>query len=253
MQSLSFTPQRPKNGLIGHRGLAALAPENTLASFTAAALHGLDWIEFDVQLTKDNDLVIFHDDTLDRTTNGHGLLYEHTVTELLTLDAGSWFRADYKGEAIPIFSEILPTLLALPLTLNIELKLPTSHTPLHTKMLTERFCEVLAAWPKSTPLPLVSSFYWPILEHVKATFPLLPVGYLCEQCAPQIIEKISTVTNAACHTDFHNLNPEIIALAKKYNVPLLAYTVNQVEIAQQLLENGLFAVFSDFPLFNSTI
>ncbi len=249
MQISLFTPQRPKNGLIGHRGLAALAPENTLISFTRAALHGLDWIEFDLQLTKDNDLVIFHDDTLERTSNGQGLVYEHTVAELSLLDAGSWFHAQYKGEKIPVFSEILPMLLAFPLTLNIELKLPHSPSMTHMEMLAEQFCQRLGSWPKNTPLPLVSSFCWPVLELVKAAFPLLPIGYLCDDCSPETIEKIAPITNAACHAYVNSLCPEIITAAKKYNVPLLAFTVNQLDTAQQLLANGLFAIFSDFPLF----
>lgn len=243
-----FTAQRPKNGLIGHRGLAALAPENTIISFTLAKVKGLDWVEFDIQLTKDDALVIFHDDTLERTTNGHGLLYNHTLAELTALDAGTWFHRDFHSEKIPVFAEVLPQLWYLGLFLNIELKLPENPTPEHSQRLANAFMKILKTWPTEKPLPLVSSFHWPTLDQVKAQFPILPVGYLCEVCTPLILKTIAQIPNAACHTNYESLSPMLISQAKAQNTPLLAYTVNDVTLAKNLLNQGVFAIFSDFPL-----
>src|SRR6266700_421843 len=93
--------------VIGHRGAAGLAPENTFAGFDLALEIGVDGIETDVQKTKDGKLVLFHDDLLDRTTNGTGVLQEMSWQELQRLDAGSWFDSKYAGERIPLLIEAL--------------------------------------------------------------------------------------------------------------------------------------------------
>lgn len=93
--------------VIGHRGAAGLAPENTFAGFDLALELGVDGIETDVQRTKDGKLVLFHDDRLDKTTNGTGVLQETSWEELQQLDAGVWFDAKYTGERIPLLVEAL--------------------------------------------------------------------------------------------------------------------------------------------------
>lgn len=108
-----------KNNILvaGHRGLPDRFPENTLPSFLGALDAGVDMIELDVRMTADEELVILHDPTLERTTNGSGLLADHTLAQLRALDAGSWFSPQFTGEKIPLFTEFLeltrnhPTLL----------------------------------------------------------------------------------------------------------------------------------------------
>lgn len=93
--------------VIGHRGAASLAPENTFAGFDIALQLGVDAIETDVQKTKDGKLVLFHDTHIDRTTNGSGVVYQLTWHELRELDAGSWFHPQYKDEGIPLLIDFL--------------------------------------------------------------------------------------------------------------------------------------------------
>ena len=93
--------------VIGHRGAAGLAPENTFAGFDLALEIGVDGIETDVQKTKDGQLVLFHDDLLDRTTNGTGVLQEKSWQELQQLDAGLWFDDKYAGQRIPLLLEAM--------------------------------------------------------------------------------------------------------------------------------------------------
>ncbi len=93
--------------VIGHRGAAGLAPENTFAGFDLALELGVDGLETDVQRTKDGKLVLFHDDRLDKTTNGTGVLQETSWQELQQLDAGSWFDTKYTGERVPLLLEAL--------------------------------------------------------------------------------------------------------------------------------------------------
>src|ERR1700694_1070503 len=85
----------------GHRGAMSLAPENTLAAFALAREVGADGVEFDVQLSADGEVVIIHDHTLERTTDGRGAVAERTLAELKKLDAGRWFDVRYAGERIP--------------------------------------------------------------------------------------------------------------------------------------------------------
>lgn len=93
--------------VIGHRGAAGLAPENTYVGFDIALELGVDGIETDVQRTQDGKLVLFHDDLLDRTTNGTGVLQATPWQELQQLDAGSWFDGTYAGERVPLLVEVL--------------------------------------------------------------------------------------------------------------------------------------------------
>lgn len=93
--------------VIGHRGASKIAPENMMASFDAARRLGAHGVEFDVQQCVDGELVVVHDFTLDRTTNGSGLVVATAVDGLSTLDAGSWFSPDFAGERVPRLSEVL--------------------------------------------------------------------------------------------------------------------------------------------------
>src|SRR5437763_13614314 len=92
--------ERGRVWVVGHRGAMGHCPENTLASFARGLELGADWIELDVHLSRDGQLIVIHDETLDRTTNGHGLVKDHSLAELKQLDAG-------QGQAIPTLAEVL--------------------------------------------------------------------------------------------------------------------------------------------------
>jgi glycerophosphoryl diester phosphodiesterase len=111
----------PEKGLCAHRGAMATHPENTLAAFHEAIKKGAHMIEFDVYLTKDNQPVVIHDATVDRTTNGKGRVSDLTLKEIRQLDAGSWKSPDFAGEKIPTLSETLQ-IMPLNIWLNIHLK-----------------------------------------------------------------------------------------------------------------------------------
>jgi len=105
----------------GHRGASAYAPENTLPAFQLAVEQGADGVEFDVQLSADGRIVVIHDETVDRTTNGHGAVADLTLAELQSLDASAG-KADYSGARIPTLAEVLDLLTPTRLRINIELK-----------------------------------------------------------------------------------------------------------------------------------
>ena len=110
-----------KTKIIGHRGGAAGFPENTLAAFKKAVELGADGVEFDVQLTKDGEVVVIHDELIDRTMSGSGLVKDHSLSQLRQLSAGEFFSPDFKEQKIPTLAEVLEIVQDLEV-INIELK-----------------------------------------------------------------------------------------------------------------------------------
>ena len=108
--------------VIGHRGAAAYAPENTLEGIHTAADLGVEWVELDVKLTRDGVPILFHDDTLDRATNGSGLVAQTDYEDIRQLEAGSWFGDSFAGVQIPTLEEAVDVLIERGLGLNLEIK-----------------------------------------------------------------------------------------------------------------------------------
>lgn len=106
---------------MAHRGASALAPENTLAAFARAMDTRATWLELDVHLSRDGEVIVMHDHKVDRTTNGSGAIAEMTLAELKALDAGSWFGAEFANEPVPTLGEIIE-LVGERLRFNVEIK-----------------------------------------------------------------------------------------------------------------------------------
>ena len=119
---------KPKVKIIAHRGASGLAPENTIAAINKALEYNVDRIEIDVHQTKDNKIVVMHDHTLDRTTNGSGEIKQFTYNDLIKLDAGSWFAPKFKNEKIPLLDDVLKIVNGKS-ELIIEIKLGSKYYP----------------------------------------------------------------------------------------------------------------------------
>jgi glycerophosphoryl diester phosphodiesterase len=107
--------------VIAHRGASAYAPENTLAAFQLAAEQGADAIELDVDLTRDGHVVVMHDATIERTTNGHGRVHDLALDEIRQADAGVWKGVAFKGERVPLLQEVFEA-VGQQLLINVEIK-----------------------------------------------------------------------------------------------------------------------------------
>ncbi|MGH6884958.1 MAG: glycerophosphodiester phosphodiesterase family protein, partial [Geminicoccales bacterium] len=161
--------------VIGHRGAAAVAPENTLAGLRAAKAAGVTWVEFDVMLTDDDVPVLFHDDSLKRVTGREQPMAETAYAALSALEAGTWFSSAFAGEPVPTLEQALALLVELRLRPNIELK----PTPGRGRATAERTLAVLAErWPAGYAQPLISSFDRMALAAVQELAPALPRGLL---------------------------------------------------------------------------
>ncbi len=230
--------------IIGHRGAAENAPENTLESFRAAAAEGAQWVEFDAKLTADNAIVILHDDDLDRTTSGKGPARLKTLAELQALDAGAWFKPVFAGARIPTLAETVAVLGQLGLGANVEIK-PCPGRERETARV------VMAAlrrlWPKARPLPLVSSFAPECLRIAQAEAPEFARGLLLEEHPLDWLAQARGVGAATVNIWERDATPDWCREIKAAGYGLLAYTVNDADRAAELFAWGVDGVFTDAP------
>jgi glycerophosphoryl diester phosphodiesterase len=230
--------------VIGHRGAAARAPENTLAGLRKADGLGARWVEFDVMLTADGVPVLIHDETLRRTTNGRGRVSDHTLAEIRTLDAGAWFAPEFRGERVPTLDEAVVLLLQLGLHANVEIKPAAGHAVATG----ETVAEILRAnWPKGGPRLLLSSFDRAALAAAQRSAPDIPRGLLAGRLPTDWREAMQALACATLHLDHTRLGLAALGRLVGEGVPVLLYTVNAVARAQELLSAGAAAVFTDAP------
>jgi glycerophosphoryl diester phosphodiesterase len=230
--------------IIAHRGAPELAPENTLASLRQAKALGAQWTEFDVRLTKDHQAVIFHDDDFGRTTNGKGFLFETTAKQVATLDAGSWFGANFVHERVPTLAEYLQTAVQLHLGINVELK----GTDFSSALLAKQVAAHLATyWRDDLPTPLISSLAFTNLQAMRALGPHYLLGYITDIWVDNWQSILQSLNCISLHVNYEELTPARIQAVKQNNYLLLAYTVNDKKLAEQLFAQGVDAVFSNNP------
>jgi glycerophosphoryl diester phosphodiesterase len=228
--------------VIGHRGAAAAAPENTLASIAKAKALGASWIEFDVKLTEDGHAVLFHDDRLERTTDGQGLVAATTLAAIRDLDAGSWFGRSFRGEAVPTLEEALALCAELGLGMNVEIK-PCAGRERETAAATMK--TLREVWPRSMPAPLISSFAAACLRVAQEMAPEVPRGYLAGSLPRRWRELMAQYGCTTLHLNHRRIVPWQRAAVLAAGVPLVLYTVNDGRAARRQLEAGVAAVFTD--------
>jgi glycerophosphoryl diester phosphodiesterase len=229
--------------VIGHRGAAASAPENTLAGIARAHALGCAWVEFDVKLSFDNVPMLMHDDRLDRTTDGKGCFAERSAAELKKLDAGSWFGPGFRNERIPSLAETVKLLAHLGMGANVEIK-PCPGREVDTGRRVA--LELRQTWPRGHGL-LISSFSPAALKAARAVAPELPRGLLMESALPdwpQIVLRLGCVTLNPWEEP---LRPETVAQAHALGLAVAVYTVNDPGRAALLRSWGVDSVFTDMP------
>ncbi len=230
--------------IIAHRGSPRAAPENTLASFRKAAQEGARWVEFDAALTLDSRVVVFHDDELDRTSDGTGLMAETSFEQVSSLDAGGWFSPAFKGEPIPTLEEALELFAALNLGFNIELKTDKGR---EVALAAIALPIARACWPETRPTPLVSSFSRQALAAAKDVAPQWPRGYLFDRLPEDWREIAKTLDVATLNANQKHLTREQVMEMRGAGYGVMAYTVNEPARAETLFGWGVDAIFTDIP------
>jgi glycerophosphoryl diester phosphodiesterase len=233
--------ERPR--VIGHRGAAAAAPENTLAGLRRAKALGADWVEVDVRLTRDGCPVLLHDDRLDRTTDGHGAVGEVAVAELHDLDAGAWFAPEFQGERVPRLDETIPLLGALGLGAVFELK-PGPGRGADTAR--AALAVILRLWPGRLPAPIISSFDRAALAAARETAPRIERALIVGALPGDWAAQAKALGCSTLHADHNRLDRAAVADVSA-QLPLFVYTVNSRERAEEVFAWGASAVFTDRP------
>ena len=227
--------------IVGHRGVAAHFPENTRVSVQAAIDLGLNWVEVDVQPTKDNILVVCHDHTIDRCSNGQGRIDEMTLDELRSKDFGSWFDARFANEPIMTLAELLSLATKHALGLNIEVKVDRHDVAAVASQLKEQLdqCQL----PKDKIM--LSSFSHDIIRQLYAHCPGYKLGVLTERLTQSDRRVLKEVKAFSCNVNYKWLTQRHIADLHREGYQVWCYTVNKPEKFSLL--NQVDGIFSDDP------
>ena len=230
--------------VIGHRGACGYAPENTIESIRTAADIGIKWVELDVMLTKDLFPIIFHDDELDRTTNGHGLVKDFTWEDIRQLEAGSWYADSFAGIRIPSLEDAVEEIINLGLGLNLEIK----PCPGFEKETAEVALDYLSrVWDDHDGL-LISSFQYVSLETARDMAPDWTRGLLLDEDWPENwIELADYLDVRTVNVNGNKVTREQVEAIIDQEKQVLAYTINDPQRARILQGWGVDAMFSDVP------
>lgn len=214
--------------LTGHRGAAKLEPENTLLSIQKAIDLGVDQIEIDVHLTCDQHLVVIHDSTVDRTTDGQGAIADLTLAEVKQLDAG-------KGERVPTLQEVMDLVRGKAI-LQIELKGPDTAEPVIQVVQNSMENEVL-----------LTSFVHDRLREARQLNPSLRLGALWANPPPDACEQAVDMGAEAIHIQHFNIDAPLVQKAHVHGLKIRAWNPDTVEEIQRVADLGVDAIGSNRP------
>jgi len=228
--------------IYAHRGSSGTHPENTLSAFKQAANLTIHGVELDVHLTKDGNLVVIHDESIDRTSNGTGYVKDMTLSELREFEYGSWFSEDFKGERIPTLEEVLDIFAATTHHVNIELKSDIfPYVGLGNKVLHAIETRHMA------DRVVVSSFDHEAIRDFKKSAPHIKVALLSMGVLVDAYDYARFIPADAIHiylpTALRKMTKE--ALAK--GAIIRVFTVNEIEHALAVDDIGIHAIFTDYP------
>ena len=230
--------------VIAHRGFSGAAPEDTLAAFKKAVDAGADVIELDVRFSKDGHLVVFHDDTLERTTQKEGTVAAHTLEELRSLDAGSWYGPSFKGERVPTLSDVLESVNRHTL-LNIELK-KGNHGPYSILQLADRALDEIKNWGIEDRV-LFSSYDATAVARILEKDARLPVALITRDPWEAPFDAMGGRTFPALHCRRNTLNESNLLSARRQGVKIGVWTVNTEEEMETFVAMGVDAIITDYP------
>jgi glycerophosphoryl diester phosphodiesterase len=240
----------PKPAIIAHRGSSAYAPENTLAAFKLALQQGADGIELDAKLTKDGQIAVIHDQTVDRTTPLRGRVKDFSMAELHRMDAGSHFDIAFQGEPIPSLEEVLKAVGQLTFT-NIELTnyyAPFDNLPEKTAELVKQL--------KLSQRVMFSSFSIIALSRIHRLLPDVPVGFLLPSgWRGKFYRSLlgGLVHHESLHPEQSDVSEALVSTTHRKGRKIFVYTVNAEADIQRMATIGVDGFFTDNPLLARSI
>jgi glycerophosphoryl diester phosphodiesterase len=227
--------------VIAHRGASGHAPENTLAAFKRATVLGATFIETDLQLSRDARFVAIHDDTVNRTTNGQGKVHDLSLADLRKLDAGSWFGSEFTGERIPTLEEILEFSKKHDVVFYLELKPGGSWGGEHALI------GALRQSSEEIARTVVISFDAGILAALRRIEPTLMTGLLFDGQIDRPLERALEVGARQLAVRGDLVTPVMLAEARKKDLQVVCWTVNQPAHMRLLIQAGVDGIMSDYP------
>lgn len=234
----------PQPVVFAHRGACAHAPENTLAAFELALTHQADAIELDVKLSADGRVVVMHDSTVDRTTNGNGRVRDLSLAELKTLDAGGYFADQYKGEKIPTLEEVFEA-LGKRTFINVEL---TNYTTSRDSLV-ETVC-MLVKKHKLQKRVLFSSFLASNLSKARSYLPEVPRGLLALNGLLGVWARsfgFAFGKYQALHPNLKDMTQQETRRVHRLKRRVHVWTVNDPQDMRRLYHWGVDGIFTDDP------
>ncbi|MGK7916151.1 MAG: glycerophosphodiester phosphodiesterase [Prochloraceae cyanobacterium] len=222
--------------VIGHRGAAALAPENTWSGFDAALSLGVDAIETDIHATSDGELILIHDRHLDRTTNGQGLVQTTPWSEIRTLDAGSWFGQAYRGARVPLLRE---TLERYGKRTHLVLEIKQSGIEL----------EVLEMVLQLELINSVTftSFNFSAVQNIKTQFPAAVVEWLISDSDQEKLEQAVKAGLNQVGLPAKAVSQQLVSRSRQLGLEVRAWQVTDTEVMMLALKAGVVGMTVDFP------
>ena len=220
--------------VIGHRGAMGHVTENTLASVQKALDMGVDMIEIDVFKIKSGEVVVFHDDTLERLTDGQGKIEDRTLAELKALNLEG-------GHEIPELWEVLD-LMDNQVALNIELKGGGTAVPVNGLM--ERYIRERGWYPRNF---VISSFKWDELRSIRKENELVQIAVLTDKAPEDAIQVAQELQAMAINPHFSTLNEENVAQIHGEDLRIFPWTVNQASDIQRMMDLGVDGIITNFP------
>ncbi len=229
--------------VIAHRGASGHAPENTLAAFREAARRGACWVEFDAALLADGELIIHHDATLDRCTDGSGRVRLQTFPDVTRLDAGAWFGAEFVGERLPTLETALDEIARLGLSANLEIKINEGEGEESALAVVNR----LKSRSDLDGRLLVTSFDHGALAVVREHLPDVPMGLLYEKPASDWKAVADRLRACSLHIQVKYLDGDLIDAAVAADRELRVYTANRREDVTDYWPERLLGVITNYP------
>lgn len=230
--------------VIAHRGFSAVAPENTMAAYRKAQEAGADGIEIDVHLSKDGEVVVMHDEKLNRTSNGSGWIGGYTWAELQQFDAGSWFAPEFAGEKIPSFRQVCEFCAGWGGLLNIEIK--TSHLEYPYENIEGRVIQLIREYGISKQT-FISSFNHETLKRFHDQAPDIGTAPLFADVMYQPWEYAKTFGANALHPSFRGVSKEMIANAHAAGIEVRPWTPDDPKDMQRMIDFGADAIITNRP------
>lgn len=228
---------------IAHRGFSGKYPENTMLAFEKAIEAGADGAELDVHFTKDGEIVVIHDERIDRTTDGKGFVVDFTYEELSKFDASAGFAGVYGFNKIPTLREYFELVKPVDgFITNIELKTSENEYPGIEKAVMELIDEF-----QLEDRIIISSFNHYSVMRAKAVNPRIQCGFLESSWIYNFGEYTKTRNVECVHPRFNSLNEGSVAEIKSNSIRINTWTVNEEEDVERLYTLGIDAVITNFP------